>query len=293
MVFLALLTKELRTRMRRERTIWLMIIYVLLLGAAGWLVVQTTSNTPYQPGSSITGTTLYYTLAILQFVLIIFITPAFTATAINGEKERQTFDLLLCSRLSSLALVTGKLVAGMVNALLLIASSVPLFSLLLFFGGVAPITLLIVLWLYIVTALLIGTGSLFLSIILPRPAISTAIAYVANLFWLGSPLLVMFLWYALTRQGPSGAQTNFMLSWSPFAAVVSLTPDAINTSALNFGNNVKVALWIGYSVISLFMAAIFFIVSAELARPGGYGAILRRRKMAAAPLPDVKLVPLP
>ncbi|MBO0794439.1 MAG: ABC transporter permease, partial [Ktedonobacteraceae bacterium] len=118
--------------MRRERTIWLMIIYVLLLGAAGWLVVQTTSNTPYQPGSSITGTTLYYTLAILQFVLIIFITPAFTATAINGEKERQTFDLLLCSRLSSLALVTGKLVAGMVNALLLIASSVPLFSLLLF-----------------------------------------------------------------------------------------------------------------------------------------------------------------
>jgi len=58
---------------------------------------------------------------------------------INGEKERQTFDMLICSRLSPAALIGGKLLSGLINALLLIASSIPLFSLVFFFGGISPL----------------------------------------------------------------------------------------------------------------------------------------------------------
>src|SRR5579871_5566693 len=188
MTFLALLTKELRLRMRRERTIWLLVAYVLLLGLAGWLVVQTATMT-----SSMTllyiGQTLYYLLSMLQLFLIIFITPAFTSTAINGERERQTFDLLLCSQLTGFTLVVGKLVAGLTNALLLIASSIPLFSLLFLFGGVAPVELLGVLAVYVATTLFVGTLGLFFSIIIKRPAVSTALTYLSNMFWLSSPFL--------------------------------------------------------------------------------------------------------
>ena len=71
------------------------------------------------------GLYLYYLLSMIHLLLILFITAASTASTINGEKERQTFDLLLCSQLSSLSLVAGKLLAGLANTLLLTAASLP------------------------------------------------------------------------------------------------------------------------------------------------------------------------
>ncbi|HYU72023.1 MAG TPA: ABC transporter permease subunit, partial [Ktedonobacteraceae bacterium] len=135
--FVALLTKELRLRLRRERTIWVIIIYLLVMGLLGFIFISESGS--YNAYTlSILGRELYTLLASVQLFLITFITPAFTSTAINGEKERQTFDLLLSSQLSSFALIAGKLVAGLANALLLIAASAPLFSLVFFFGGVGP-----------------------------------------------------------------------------------------------------------------------------------------------------------
>src|ERR1700716_910074 len=113
MIFMALLTKEMRLRMRRERTIWLIVGYILLLGFISWLFVNAYSGTNTNGNWTGIGTNLYTFILIIQLLLIIFITPVFTATSINGEKERQTFDLLLCSRLSSSALVIGKLLAGL------------------------------------------------------------------------------------------------------------------------------------------------------------------------------------
>src|SRR5207302_2167661 len=139
------------------------------------------------------GMGLYSLLAFVQLFLIVFITPAFTATTINGEKERQTFDLLLCSRLSSFTLITGKLVAGLANALLLIAASIPLFSLVFFFGGVGPAQVLSALLVFVVTAILVGTFGLFCSTLLKRPPVSTAIAYMFCVIWVITPWLLSLL----------------------------------------------------------------------------------------------------
>src|SRR5438309_11996303 len=142
MTFIALLTKELRLRLRRERFVWLIIIYLLVMGLIGFGFLQRANafSGGYQGYLlSQIGAQLYALLSFIQLFLIVFIAPAFTATAINGEKERQTFDLLLCSRLSPLALMGGKLLAGLTNAILLVAASIPLFSLVFFFGGVTPV----------------------------------------------------------------------------------------------------------------------------------------------------------
>src|SRR5579859_3270004 len=152
MTFLALLTKELRLRLRRERTIWLLTAYIVLMALLGWFSINSASNNVRYSNSALSyvGLSLYYLLSQIQLLLIIFITPAFTATVINGEKERQTFDLLLCSRLSAFSLVFAKLLAGLMNALLLIAASAPLFSLVFFFGGIAPMQVLRALLVYVV-----------------------------------------------------------------------------------------------------------------------------------------------
>ena len=187
MTFAALLTKELRLRLRRERFVWLIIIYLLVMGLLGFGFLQRANvfSGGYQGYLlSQIGAQLYALLSFIQLFLIVFIAPAFTATAINGEKERQTFDLLLCSKLSAFSLLAGKLIAGLVNVLLLIAASIPLFSLVFFFGGVSSLQVLITLVIFIMTAIVVGTLSLCCSTLIHRPTASTAVAYTFCAFWL-------------------------------------------------------------------------------------------------------------
>lgn len=225
MTFLALLTKELRLRMRRERTIWIIIAYILFMGLLGWTAINSYSGISNYNGNALSsvGLILYYLLSQLQLFLIIFITPAFTATAINGEKERQTFDLLLCSRLSPFSLLSGKLLAGLTNAFLLIAASAPLFSLVFFFGGVGPGEVVKAIIVYITTTIVVGTFGLFCSSVFQRPAISTAISYMVCLVWIGLPIMLSIL-------GTSSVLGGKVIYMSAGNGMVSYsTPSAVST----------------------------------------------------------------
>src|SRR5437588_481216 len=185
MTFFALLTKEMRLRMRQERTVWVLIIYVLLLGLLGWFYLSSSTSN----GSSISydwnaiGTTLYQLLTLIQIVLTIFITPAFTSGAVNAEKELKTYDMLLCSQISSFSLVAGKLIAGLSNVLLLIIATIPLFSLVFFFGGFTPLHILQDLAVFVITAAMIASFALLCSTLFAKRAVSTAIAYMMVLLW--------------------------------------------------------------------------------------------------------------
>lgn len=266
MTFLALLTKELRLRMRRERTIWVIIIYILLMGLLGWFFISRFSNAngfgPYS--LSQTGSNLYILLSQVQLFLIMFVTPAFTATAVNGEKERQTFDLLLCSRLSAFSLVAGKLVAGLLNALLLIAASIPLFSLVFFFGGVSPSQVASALLIFIVTALMVGTFGLFCSTIVQRPAVSTAITYMSGIVWLIMPLIIYVI--LLASGGYQGSsQLPVLFIWNPVVALVSTYP--VGTTLFYTVGKTHISPWIAYTLFNLIATIIFFAVSMATVKP--------------------------
>jgi len=309
MTFFALLTKELRLRMRRERTIWVIIVYILLMGLLGWLSINhynTISGGYNSSGLSNIGLSLYYLLSQLQLLLIIFITPAFTATAVNGEKERQTFDLLLCSRLSALSLVTGKLLAGLMNALLLIAASAPLFSLVFFFGGVSPVQVLKALLVFVITAIFVGTFAMFCSTLLQRPAVSTAIAYMLCLLWIGTPLIISFIMFSssaasggvwvggtgvASRTFATSTQPTIMFMWNPVTALADTYP-ATSISYYSFGFNPLLALtagfapsangtsigtyfiagmkltpWLSYTLVSTLATILFFVLSIWTIKP--------------------------
>src|SRR5262249_16381060 len=145
------------------------------------------------------------------------------STAINGEKERQTFDLLLCSKLSSFSLLAGKLVAGIASALLLIAASIPLFSLVFFFGGVAPIEVLRALLIFVVTAIAAGMISLFCSTLVRRPPVSTAMAYAFCMLWMFTPWILLVL--SIGNSYPGNPRwfplIQWLFVWNPISALIS------------------------------------------------------------------------
>jgi ABC-type Na+ efflux pump permease subunit len=83
------------------------------------------------------GRVLYFMFAMLQLTLMLFFAPLFTAAAISYEKDRRTFTLLMMTDLSDLEIVLGKLVAGLLNILTILAASLALVSLCALFGGIS------------------------------------------------------------------------------------------------------------------------------------------------------------
>ncbi|HZT44061.1 MAG TPA: hypothetical protein VFA07_17985 [Chthonomonadaceae bacterium] len=61
-----------------------------------------------------------------QFVLILLVTPAITANAITREKEQQTWEMLIFTRLLPGEIILGKLLARMATVLLIMALFLPI-----------------------------------------------------------------------------------------------------------------------------------------------------------------------
>jgi len=279
MTFAALLTKELRSRLRRERSIWLIIAYLSVLGLLG-LVFLVRANA-FSGGSRVyllsqTGAQLYALLSFLQLAWIVFIAPAFTSTSINGEKERQTFDLLLCSKLSAFSLLTGKLIAGLANVLLLIAASIPIFSLVFFFGGVAPSQVLAMLLICVMTAIVAGTFGLFCSTLLQRPNVSTAIAYGFCVLWMFAYWVV---YYLITSSTPPGnpramAWVQGLNAWNPISALNSILNGGQSGVSTFTVFRLHLAPWLAFTLVSLVVAVVLFLLSSAFVKPDSPGRFL-------------------
>lgn len=83
------------------------------------------------------GGLLYLIFANLQLTLMLFFAPLFTAAAVAYEKDRRTLNLLLMTDLSDLEIVLGKLIAGLLNVLTILAASVGLMMICTLFGGIS------------------------------------------------------------------------------------------------------------------------------------------------------------
>lgn len=141
---------------------------------------------------------LYVFVAVVEFVLLLFIIPAITAGSISGERERQTLNLMLTTHMTAADVVLGKLFAGLVNIFLMIVSSFPILALAFIYGGVSEEDIVRLLICYGMTALLMGCLGIFCSASFKKSTTATVASYcmaagllagtvginqLASLFW--------------------------------------------------------------------------------------------------------------
>jgi ABC-2 type transport system permease protein len=178
-----LIVKDGVSRMRTWRAPLILTLYVGLLGALGYaifvLAVVLNSNQHLGSGAAQVGAEVFEGLAFIQISLISLFAPALAAGAISGERERQTLDVLLVSRVSALGIVWGKLVASVAFMLLLILAALPLFAAVFLFGGIDAEQFLVTQLLTVTTAVSLGSISLFLSALFRRTLPSTVASYGA------------------------------------------------------------------------------------------------------------------
>jgi ABC-type transport system involved in multi-copper enzyme maturation permease subunit len=172
-----LVEKELRTRSRGWRPMWLLTGYLgaLTLAVSGFLALTVRTSGTVPPAE---GILLFAALAFGSVLLLAFITPALTTGAISGERERRTLELLLVTRASPLGLVAGKLAGSLVYVAYLLAASLPVFALVYLFGGTLPRYLFMTLAVAIGTATTNAALGLMLSALVKRTALASVLAYL-------------------------------------------------------------------------------------------------------------------
>jgi ABC-type transport system involved in multi-copper enzyme maturation permease subunit len=188
-----IVAKEYRTRMRTWRSPLAITVYIVLLGGIGWAVfaglsASNSSGFNQVPAGGYGGQ-LFTFLILFQVALLAFITPALTAGAISGERERQTIDLLFVTPIRPFSIIWGKLLASMSFVVVLLIISVPIFSLVFLFGGIELDQVLEAFLVTGVTAMTLGFVGVAFSTLVRRTLAATVASYGAAFVLLVGTLL--------------------------------------------------------------------------------------------------------
>jgi len=124
-----------RTRMYIARAAYVVVLLILM--STAWLVLTGTQLVRDVGDMARFGMILFPILARLQLALAVFFSALLAASAVAQEKDGRTLVLLLLTNLSNGELVLGKLMASLLNVLVLLAAAWPLFMLSALFGGVS------------------------------------------------------------------------------------------------------------------------------------------------------------
>ncbi len=215
-----LLVKELRGRMRGARAFVVLTVYLLLLSCFTSIIYYAYTASVSGPGSAsemaYLGKVVFASVVIIEIFMVTFITPAFTAGAISGEKERQTYELLRTTLLPARKVVFGKFSSALTYMLLLILAAVPLESMAFVLGGVEVEELALALVILLVGAFFFAALGLFFSSIVRSTLASTILSYVVALLGtLGLPIVLLIFGTML-----SSAMYSSSTSWMVEAAVM-------------------------------------------------------------------------
>lgn len=174
------LRRELRVRMRGRRAFVVLGAYLLLIGAIVFGIhrILITDESGSRLQSFQVGQLLFAAFTLVEMSLLALIAPALTATAISGEREGGTFDLLRATPVRAHTIVWGKLLAALGYAGLLIVASIPIASAVFLFGGVSPEDVWKAFLLLVVTTVTFGLLGLFCSALVRTTGLASVLAYV-------------------------------------------------------------------------------------------------------------------
>ena len=212
--------KELRSRMRGRRAFVVLTVHLLVMSGFITLVYSafaSAASGPYGPDSRDVGKVIFSSVLGLQVMLVIFVGPSFTAGAISGEKERQTYDLLRTTLLSAKSFVAGKLLSALSYVLLLIFVAIPLQSIAFLMGGVAVIELIMSQVIVLVSAVTFALWGLYASSRMRTTLAASVVTFAGALFiTVGVPVIVGLFSMILSPFFAGAA----LLSWQAEAALM-------------------------------------------------------------------------
>jgi hypothetical protein len=280
--------RELRGRMRGARAFVVMSIYLALMSGFALLVYTIFGNVSALNASAATGEVgriVFAGVVGIELLLIIFIAPSFTAGAITGERERQTYDLLRTTLLATPSFITGKLESSLGYILLLLLAAIPLQSIAFLFGGVSETEVLLAFVILAVTAITFGTVGIYFSASQARTLAASVRTYtIIGIFAFVVPLVGAFvvgivrsIFFSNASAAPLPGFEALLVYANLFLTSLNPFLTAIDTQQLLVGQRVLgsypqtlisngatiplISSWVLFAIIYLATAAVLLVMT--------------------------------
>ncbi|MCP3906345.1 MAG: hypothetical protein GY715_22210, partial [Planctomycetes bacterium] len=166
------------------------------------------------------GANMFAIVSYLQVGLICLLTPVFMAGAIAQEANPKTWDILLTTPLNNLQLVLGNLFGRLFFVIALLFSSLPLFVMTQYFGGVPGESIFASYAIAGTSALLVATVAVTLSVTRTAGRRAVFLFYVSVITYLSITIaLDEYLQQPVGTAGGKAMFTTAMTPLNPFLAL--------------------------------------------------------------------------
>lgn len=157
--------------------------YISVLSVAVMIYYSSVNEAIFSNGLYLESSKLFYVvMALGQAILLLFIVPALSSTAICSEREKQTLDILLSSKLTPFQIIIGKVSASSLRVIILIISTMPLYAIGAIIGVVKISNILSLIVFFIVNTIFVSSIGVFVSTYIKTSKVSTALSYALVLF---------------------------------------------------------------------------------------------------------------
>ncbi len=134
--------KDIKVQSRSMKICWGLFAYELILALVFFLTMyvirQERLSYSYSTDNIYSALVwLYPTLAVTQFVVLGLTVPVRTASSISGERERQTFDIMMTTSMTPFSVIIGKVMTAIVQSMLFVIASMPIMALSFVIGGMS------------------------------------------------------------------------------------------------------------------------------------------------------------
>jgi ABC-2 type transport system permease protein len=234
-----IVVKELRSRMRGWRAFAVLTSVLLIMAGISYLfyrIVLAATRYSTMPVSPQIGQAVFVALAVVELLMICFVTPAVTAGSISGEQEKLTYEMLLATPLRPASILWGKLISALSYVFLLILAGVPMASLVFIFGGMSPVDMVKSMVILVATAITLGVVGVFMSVAVQRTVRATVLSYLVVLALLVGPLLAYIFVGVLRQSEPP----RWLLVPNPISALFSALAPSLPS---NSGGVLSTLVW--------------------------------------------------
>ena len=178
-----LLRNESKISVRSIKFTLMIFAYISVLSVAVMIYYSSVNEAIFSNGLYLESSKLFYVvMALGQAILLLFIVPALSSTAICSEREKQTLDILLSSKLTPFQIIIGKVSASSLRVIILIISTMPLYAIGAIIGVVKISNILSLIVFFIVNTIFVSSIGVFVSTYIKTSKVSTALSYALVLF---------------------------------------------------------------------------------------------------------------
>jgi ABC-type transport system involved in multi-copper enzyme maturation permease subunit len=237
------LRRELAERAASKRAAVAVTLWLLLLSGLAILVyfAYTASSSGLDPvgtDSARIGKDLFEWALFGMLGLVLFLVPAFTASAVAGERTRQTLIPVQITSLSPFAIVLGKSLAAIAFTVLLVISAAPILAVAFLIGGVGLGDIAKGLAMIVLSAIMLGSVGIMISSLFKKVQAAIVVSYgfvlaiaVGTFVVLGSVAVAQAAASDDFNEQPSPPKE--ILAANPFAGLADVTA----SSDVTFGSN--------------------------------------------------------